>query len=277
MGKNEVIKLLARLGYSLTKVNVRDIELYYELYEKKDVDNKKFYNIGAGSFRHPAWTNIDYYSEHYKKNSIDINYNLLEKKPLPLPDRSANVVYSSHTIEHITNEAAQQMFNETFRILKNNGFVRITAPDIDLHYQSLLQNDLYFWDWHLKSIGKNPEKISLKQLFLSSFASQTSEYHPAKNTDKINDKEFDEIFQKHPYEEALDYCVSKCSIELQQKYPSGHINWWNKEKLTTLLRQAGFKKVYFSGYGQSLCPVLRNVVYFDNTHPALSLYVEAQK
>ena len=140
MGKDDVIKLLARLGYSFSRVNTKDIRLYFELYDKKDIENKKFYNIGAGSFRHPSWTNIDYYSEHYKKNPIDINYNLLEKEPLPVPTESANVVYSSHTIEHINNDAAQNMFKETFRILKNNGFLRITAPDIDLHYQSIIHN-----------------------------------------------------------------------------------------------------------------------------------------
>jgi len=277
MGKDDVIKLIARFGYSFSKVDVKDIGLYYKLYEKTDVENKRFYNIGAGSFRHPAWTNIDYYSEHYKKNPIDINYNLLEKKPLPLPDESANIVYSSHTIEHIANDAAQNMLNEAYRILKKNGFLRITAPDIDLHYQSIKLNDFYFWKWHLKNIGKKIEKVSLKQLFLSSFASQTSVFHPAQNTYKINDKEFDEIFVKHPYEKALDYCISKCSIDIQQQYPHDHINWWNKEKLSTMLHHAGFKTIYNSGYDQSLCPVLRNTVYFDNTHPTLSLYVEAQK
>jgi SAM-dependent methyltransferase len=277
MAKDDIIKLLARLGYSLLKVEVNDIELYYKLYDKTDVKNQRFYNIGAGLFRHPAWTNIDFYSEHYKKNPIDINNNLLEKKPLPIPDKSANIVYSSHTIEHIPNDAAQYMFNEAYRILKKKGFLRITAPDIDLHYQSVLHNDIYFWKWHLKSVGKNINRISLKQLFLSSFASQTSAFHPAENTYKISDTEFDEIFAKHLYEEALNYCLSKCSIELQQKYPSDHINWWNKEKLFTLLRKAGFKTIYSSGYGQSICPVLRNIVYFDNTHPTLSLYVEAQK
>ena len=277
MAKDDVIKLLARVGYTLTRVNVEDVALYNKLYDKIDVENRRFYNIGAGSFRHQAWTNVDYYSEHYQKNPIDINYNLLEIEPLPLPDESANIVYSSHTIEHITNNAAQNMFDESYRILKKNGFLRITAPDIDLHYQSILHNDLYFWKWHLKGMGKDTEKISLKQLFLSSFASQTSVFYPAENSYKINDKEFDEIFQNHSYEEALDFCVSKCSVEFQQKYPFGHINWWNKEKLSSQLRKAGFKEVYHSGYSQSICPVLRNTAYFDNTHPALSLYVEAQK
>ena len=44
-----------------------------------------------------------------------------------------------------------------------------------------------------------------------------------------------------------------------------------------MLRDAGFKKVYKSGYGQSYAPPLRSVEYFDNKHPKMSLYMEAAK
>ena len=277
MTKEDFIKLFAHLGYSLTKVDVNDIDLYSKLYEKSDIEKKRFYNIGAGLFRHPCWTNIDCFSDHYKKNVIDINYNLLEKESLPLTDESANIVYSSHTIEHIPNDAAQHMFDESYRILKKNGFLRITAPDIDLHYYSLINNDLHYWKRHLKNMKKKDDKISLKQLFLHSFASQTSIYHPAEKIYKINNAELNEIFTKYSYKTALDYCVSKCSIELQQKYPSDHINWWNKEKLLLFFQHAGFEKIFISGYGQSICPVLRNILYFDCTYPTMSLYVEAIK
>ena len=39
MGKDEIIKLLARLGYRFTKVNIKDIGLYYKLYGKTEVKN----------------------------------------------------------------------------------------------------------------------------------------------------------------------------------------------------------------------------------------------
>lgn len=79
------------------------------------------------------------------------------------------------------------------------------------------------------------------------------------------------------YEEALNYCCSKCSIEIQKKYPGNHINWWNKKKIFFILEKAGFKKICLSGYGQSFCPILRDISFFDNTHPKISLYVEAIK
>ncbi len=79
------------------------------------------------------------------------------------------------------------------------------------------------------------------------------------------------------YEDALNYCTAKCSSELQKQVPGNHINWWNKAKLIQMLQTAGFGKVYGSGYGQSSCPVLRDTIMFDDTHPKRSLYVEAEK
>jgi hypothetical protein len=44
-----------------------------------------------------------------------------------------------------------------------------------------------------------------------------------------------------------------------------------------MLKNAGFENIYLSGYGQSFSPVLRNIYFFDNTHPKVSLNVEAFK
>jgi len=43
------------------------------------------------------------------------------------------------------------------------------------------------------------------------------------------------------------------------------------------MKNAGFQNVYKSGYAQSKSPILRNTNYFDNTHPQISVYIEAIK
>ena len=93
----------------------------------------------------------------------------------------------------------------------------------------------------------------------------------------MSDSDVDRVFSEMPYEAALDYCVSLASLEVQRKYPGNHINWWNPANLTRELKAAGFSQVIQSGYGQSVCPVLRNTDYFDRTHPKLSLYFDAVK
>ncbi len=276
--KRLIQSALRKAGYELRRIPNDDPSLYLP---------GNYYNVGAGLFQHPAWTNVDYYSEWYKGNDIHINLDLLSLQPFPIASNSANAVYSSHTVEHITNDAAQNMFNESYRILKPGGFLRITTPNIDLYYKALQNNDKAFWQWEIDTYSTPREvervrfcrpmnSVSLKQVFLYAFASQLCELISDPRCLTISDSEFDDIFNL-PYEDALNHIISKCKLEVQKDYPGHHINWWNGKKLIAMLHEAGFEDAYLSAYGQSLCPVLRNTSLFDSTHPQLSLYVEARK
>ena len=66
-------------------------------------------------------------------------------------------------------------------------------------------------------------------------------------------------------------------MEIQAKYPGNHVNWWNRDKVTRMLRQCPFDQISLSGYAQSVAPVLRNTRYFDKTRPEMSIYVECIK
>lgn len=288
MIEKTVQTILGKFDVKLKRIKTNDLNLYHEIYSKDDIQNKRFYNVGAGLFNHPAWTNIDYYSEWYNDNFIHINLNLLECPPFPVESDSALVVYTSHTTEHITDEASQNMFNEAHRILKKGGFIRITTPNIELYYRNFLYKNYQFWKNYINtySIPKNMKRVgfklplnsvSLKQLFLLCFAGQTTLVHEDESTYKINDTEFDEIFAKYKFEDALDFIKSKCSLDIHKKYPGNHINWWSKDKLFRMLEEAGFTDIYLSAYNQSLCPIMHNTLYFDNTHPEISIYVEAKK
>jgi ubiquinone/menaquinone biosynthesis C-methylase UbiE len=274
-----------KFNISIRRINKSkdwDLELYKELYDNNALKNKRFYNVGAGpEFFHPCWTNIDYQSEFYPQSNIGINFDLTCNSPFPIDDNVAEVVYSSNTIEHIPDSSVQNMFNESYRILKKNGYIRITAPDIDLYYRALRENDLHFYWW--RDMYSSPEMIkrsqlkspmnscSLKQVFLVSFAGQTSTL--VKDPKKvINDDEFDRIFGTMSFEDALDYCVSFCTPNFGY-----HMNWFSKQKVIDMLKKAGFSKIVVSGYGQSYCPVMRNTNMFDHVRPKESFYIESQK
>lgn len=67
--RNVSKKLLKMLGYEVRKVgHLPDDKLYTRLYPKVDILARRFYNIGAGSFYHPCWTNVDYDSNWYAAN-----------------------------------------------------------------------------------------------------------------------------------------------------------------------------------------------------------------
>lgn len=292
MFKKLVKTFFLKLGYDITPLQKDDKNVYAKYYNKDSIKNKKFYNIGAGGFNHPYWTNIDYESDwysHYRENNRKgIQYDLLSLKPIPIDANSAEIFYTSHTIEHISNEAAQFVFNEVYNILKPGGVFRITTPNIELLYNMFKQNDFDFYYncvYRLSlppliqngvEVTKDKKKASIEQLFLFSFASSVSTLHNLAKK-QFTDKEIRKILSEKDFTSALNYFISYCSFEIQRKFPGNHINWWNKEKIFEMLKNAGFTNMYLSAYGQSSSPVLRNIRYFDNTNPKMSLYVEAIK
>ncbi len=293
MIKTSILKLIDKLGYTVEKKDkdIFQIELYKQLYSAEALENKQFYNLGTGDFFHPYWTNVDYFSDWYKVNDEaikrGINHDFFTKEKLPIKTDSAEIVYSSHIVEHLTDDAVRVLFDEAYRILKKKGVFRVTMPDIDLHYWAYKQNDrtFFYWQkWYEKAeacerifINKPLTEASIEQLFLQRFAAATTTLHADGVEKKISDTELQDIFVNNKYEDALNLCTSYCTIEKQQQYPGNHMNWWNMDKTTRMLKQAGFNIIYKSGYGQSRVPVLRNTVLFDNTHPKISLYVEAIK
>lgn len=50
--------------------------------------------------------------------------------PLPFPDQSAEYIYSSHMIEHLTHEDAEKFLKECFRILSKGGRIRLMTPNL---------------------------------------------------------------------------------------------------------------------------------------------------
>jgi SAM-dependent methyltransferase len=51
-------------------------------------------------------------------------------KHFPWPDSSADVIYSSHTLEHFSKEQGRAFLGECHRVLKRNGVLRIVVPDL---------------------------------------------------------------------------------------------------------------------------------------------------
>ncbi|MDD4858991.1 MAG: methyltransferase domain-containing protein [Dehalococcoidales bacterium] len=284
--KRLVQKSFNALGYNITRLPgaapvKHDLSLYRRLYSGDSIKNRRFYNIGAGAFAHEAWTNVDHRSERYDFK-MEIDWDLLALVPVAIASDTAEVVYSSHTIEHITDAAAQNLFNESYRILKKGGYLRLTTPDADLYCRAYMEKDPYFF--YERQISPDPKAWkpsgfwSIQQAFLYEFASSLSTmYIYGQSPVRLDEAEVDQIFREMKLEDALSYCTSKCLLEIQKQHPSDHINWWNYGKLCAMLKAAGFAKIYRSGYGQSHCPVLRDTSLFDSTHPKISIYVEAVK
>jgi predicted SAM-dependent methyltransferase len=281
-------KTASLAGYDLKREPASDVHDYVRLYGKESVKERRFYNLSAGAYlgfggglHHPCWTNIDldrtwekteYHDKQVEFNpEYDIAHDLLSLEPIPVESSAAELVHTRFTIASLTNEAAQYMFKEVHRMLKDGGIFRISVPNIDLDYRAYLDNDITFFYW----FGDTP--ITIEQAFLFHVATQLSSLSSTEVEEKLSDTEFREILENNTMQEALDQCAGRCSLSVQRMNRQDHINWWNSEKLENMLHEAGFSIVYPSAPEQSASPVMRNETYFDNEDNRFVMYMEAMK
>ena len=249
-----------------------------ELYPDTDrTETPRYVNIGAGNFYHPLWHNLDMPNDYYagqQKDKLHISHDLTSSQHLPFADQTLHVAYTSHVVEHLSNDDVAHLFAEVYRCLRPGGVFRITCPDMDLEYDAYLRRDNSFWKW------PNAYKVfnsSVEQCFLDHFATILTLSHPEKGCRKFSDQEVGSLFADMGKVGAFEYLINQIPGNLRSRYPADHVNWFNFEKLLTMLGDAGFAKVYESKYGQSKSPLLRNLALFDSTCPELSLYVECVK
>lgn len=82
-------------------------------------------NIACGSSYVEGWHNLDY----SPASPAVIKANLLGR--LPLDDGAADVLYSSHFLEHIPRKRVKGFLAECFRVLKPGGQIRLALPDLE--------------------------------------------------------------------------------------------------------------------------------------------------
>jgi predicted SAM-dependent methyltransferase len=98
-----------------------------------------YLNVGCGNKYHQDWYNVDMYA-HYP---AVFSYNLL--KGIPFPDEKFEIVYHSQVLEHFPKEKAHDFMKECYRVLKNNGIIRVVVPDLENivnEYKRLLHENL---------------------------------------------------------------------------------------------------------------------------------------
>ena len=239
-------------------------------------------NIGAGSFSHPNWTNLDVSSDHYRKvqSAGFIEYDLTKNLPLPFEDYAVELVYCSHVIEHIKDDNAENLFREVFRVLRRGGLFRITCPNADLFYYAAKLDDFSAFGlrtnhWFSK-FGIAPETVSPIDYLVRAVADQANPTKKVlRDANPAFYKEAEENFNSLPKEKFLNWLASK--VEFSIEHVSSHINWWNLAKINFKLNESGFSVVIPSSFGASIAAPLRNTQKFDRTSLEESIYIDTIK
>lgn len=279
--------LTRRLGVDVVRWrDPFDLATYTELYDEATLARKPFYNVGSGAFWHPAWTNIDYVSDWYATVQRDvIHHDLMSGEPLPIADATAEIVYSAHTVNHVTEEAVARFFREALRSLRPGGVLRVTTCfDPELEHRALVGGDRhwFYWDDWYSSPGtwedayrRPANSVPLEERWLHHVATQLAPNHLGSGPTTFDAPAVRRILDERGLEGALDYLTGLCTFD--PKWPGSHMTWWTSDKLVGVMRDAGFDDVGRSGYGQSASPILRNTRLFDDAHPQNSVYVEARR
>lgn len=94
----------------------------------------KYINLACGPvfIDSPDWVNFDFVAAEGVRQ-----VNLLGR--LPLPDNAAQLVYSSHFLEHIPKSQVESFLNECWRVLEPGGVLRLVVPDLENIARTYLQ------------------------------------------------------------------------------------------------------------------------------------------
>ena len=85
----------------------------------------QYLNLGCGNRYKPGWINIDFASRSPDVLSHDL------KAGIPMPEKSVDVVYHSHVLEHFSRENAEFFLEECYRVLRSSGIIRVVVPDLE--------------------------------------------------------------------------------------------------------------------------------------------------
>lgn len=253
----------------------------YSRYPQSSLTDRRFANIGAGNFFHKYWTNVDYKTDWYAEaqTAAFVNYNLNDMAPLPFADNSLEVAYTSHTIEHVKNDAVRNLFLEVFRCLKPGGIFRITCPDADRLFLATSLNRSDYWVWRhnwFRKRGVNPDEVAIEDYLVRELCTSRSPWVGEQFRESTLDfRTVREKMNTSSREEFFDWLTAPCRF--RDDAPGHHINWWTHDKCARFLSEAPYTSVYRSDRGASLALPLQNPNHFDTTFPVMSLYIEAIK
>ena len=95
----------------------------------------KYLNVGCGSSfsTKKEWTNLDFICT----GDGVIAHNLLDG--IPFDNKSFDLVYHSHVLEHFSKEEGENLIKECFRVLKPGGLIRIAVPDLEIIARNYLK------------------------------------------------------------------------------------------------------------------------------------------
>lgn len=97
------------------------------------IGSREYLDIGCGSNTHAGFINLNY----SWSRGVNLCWDLA--RGLPLPDDSMQGVFTEHCLEHLPLELGDYVFQESLRVLKPGGTLRVVLPDGELYLNGYLR------------------------------------------------------------------------------------------------------------------------------------------
>ncbi len=217
-------------------------------------------NIGAADYVIEGFKSLDYYSEHYYKSRKEfdkarIHYDI-RSMAIPSSSDSVDNIYCSHVIEHIEEDFVKKFIDDSFRVLKREGVLRIACPDVEFMYKMAgFRND--YFAWHPLF---NPD---------NQIAAFIDECATDNEVAKAN-------FMQKSHDTFNGFLTSFDPLPFDPANIHRHISQWTFEKLKNIGENCGFSRVVLSKPGASVSGAMQGPD-MDLPHREMSLYVDFVK
>jgi predicted SAM-dependent methyltransferase len=142
-----VLKNYRRLKRRAIRVDRRIIRKYISRHRERKL------HIGCGENTARGWLNSD-----FEPTSNDI-FHLDATNVFPFKENTFDYIFSEHMIEHVTFQKGFKMLSECHRVLRNNGKIRVSTPDlqflIDLYRDKKSELQLEYIKWYTERFNKD--------------------------------------------------------------------------------------------------------------------------
>jgi len=215
-----------------------------------------------------SWDTLQYSGNRYKEQDMSIDHDLCSMDAIPKENDYYDLIYSSHTFEHLLDSHLVYVVSECFRILKDGGFLRIVAPNSMQLLNMYLNGQTINWKY-----GGFSEFDS----FFYNVFQILSEQEKTINCRKIDEKEFRSILSSKGPEETFDILAQVVAeiIEKEGMYSGSHVNPLYPAKMERILKECGFTNIKNVEKNRGFT-VMRNAP-LNQTLPWGSFYTICQK
>jgi SAM-dependent methyltransferase len=241
---------------------------------------KVLVNIGCGGSHSEKWRNFDLHPTSSNVEKFDI------RSGIPLPATSADFVYSSHFIEHLSRQDASFFLRECSRVLRDGGLIRVVIPNLEDIVREYLrcfdgamagdQNDILKYEWIIHELldqltrhRSGGEMIR----YLTTMPDSMRNYVENRVGLWIKNVQRQSVIPEDPADAEQ---VGRFRL-------SGEVHRWmyDRYSITKLLKEHGFSEVQVLDFATSQLPDFNTYKLdtIDSLRPRKpdSIYIEAKK